>query len=235
MKRLTRLVTCLGMAALAAPFTHAADLTVEIENLTRGVFFTPLIVAAHPDTISLFEAGGTASAEVQAIAEGGDISGAEALFDGIGATQSNNPASGLLAPGASATATLNTDGTSNVQLSIMGMLLPTNDGFVAMNAEAIPTEAGVYTYYLKAYDAGTEANDEMVGSGTPGEAGFPAPGPVAATLGTGGTGVVSSAEGHIHIHRGVLGDTNATGGESDIDTTVHRWLNPVAKVTITVN
>jgi len=42
-------------------------------------------------------------------------------------------------PAASATATLNTDGTDNVRLSVMAMLLPTNDAFAALNAVTIPT------------------------------------------------------------------------------------------------
>jgi len=235
MKRLTKLSACLTAFALVSPITQAADLTIEIENLTRGIYFTPLVVAAHPDGTRLFEVGGTASSELQAIAEGGDISGAETLLSGIGATQDNNPAAGLLAPGASTTANLNTDGTSNTQLSIVGMLLPTNDGFVALNEQNIPTEAGSYTFYAKAYDAGTEANNEIVGSGVPGMSGFPAPGPIASAIGSGGTGVNASAEGHIHIHRGVIGDNDATGGESDIDVTLHRWLNPIAKITVTVN
>jgi hypothetical protein len=38
----------------------------------------------------------------------------------------------------------------------------------------------------------------------------------------------------VHIHRGNLGDTDITGGISDVDSRIHRWLNPVAKVTVTV-
>ncbi len=235
MKPFARLSVCLGALALASPAIQAADLNIEIENLTRGIYFTPFIVAAHPEATSLFTLGDAASAELQAIAEGGDISGAETLLDGVGATQNNNPAAGLLAPGASTTASLNTDSTGNTHLSIVGMMLPTNDGFVALNAKEIPTEAGTYTYYARAYDAGTEANDEIVGSGTPGMAGFPAPGPIAAATGTGGTGVNATIEGHVHIHRGVIGDNDSSGGESDIDVTLHRWLNPIAKITITVN
>lgn len=157
------------------------------------------------------------------MAEGGDISGLETLLTSIGATQANNPTVGLLAPGASATSSLNTDGTANTLLTVVGMMLPTNDGFIALNAIDIPS------------DAGTEANDEVVGSGAPGVAGFPAPVPVGTATGTGSSGISATAEGFVHIHRGVLGDTNATGGVSDIDSAVHRWLNPIAKITITVN
>jgi hypothetical protein len=50
-----------------------------------------------------------------------------------------------------------------------------------------------------------------------------------------GTGVASTESNDaVHIHRGNLGDTDADGGVSDVDSRIHRWLNPVAKVVITV-
>ena len=41
--------------------------------------------------------------------------------------------------------------------------------------------------------------------------------------------------GVVHIHRNVLGDSDPLGGASDIDNTVQRWLNPVARVVLTVS
>ncbi len=115
------------------------------------------------------------------------------------------------------------------------MMLPTNDGFVGLDSWEIPTTAGTYTIWLNAYDAGTEANNELIadGSGAPGTPGIPAaPGGNAGMNGTGLTDAQSNA--NVHVHRGALGDDNLAGGASDLDNTVHRWLNPVAKVTITV-
>ena len=115
------------------------------------------------------------------------------------------------------------------------MLLPTNDGFVGLDSWMIPTEAGTYTVYLNAYDAGTEANDELVveGSGMPGTPGIPAaPG---GNAGMNGSGVTSSETNMmVHIHPGNLGDDDLEAGMSDLDNTVHRWLNPVALLTVTV-
>ena len=170
------------------------------------------------------------------MAEGGDISGLAADVAALSATSVENPAGGLLAPGASTALSLNTDAApDNTQLSIVAMLLPSNDGFMGLNAITIPTEAGTYRYNVSAYDAGTEGNDEIVGSGAPGEPGYPAPGPIFAASGVGGTGVDAAIEGFVHIHRNVLGDTDLTGGVSDIDSTVHRWLNPVVRVVVTVS
>jgi hypothetical protein len=216
------------------PTAHAAQLDVEIINLTNGIWFTPFLVAAHPDGSEIFTAGQPASASLQAMAEGGDISGLSADLAGVGATIMENPAGGLLPPGMSAVANLDTDGTSNVELTVVSMLLPTNDAFAALNAVTIPTEPGTYVYNLPAYDAGTEANDEVItGGGAPGAAGIPAdPGGLA---GTGGTGVAAAdANSNVHIHRNTLGDTDPTGGASDLDSRVHRWLNPVVRIVVTV-
>lgn len=227
----------IGILACSASLgASATDFSVEVTNLTRGSYFTPLLVAAHPAENNLFVSGQPASASLQAMAEGGDISGLAGDLATLSATLVENPAGGLLAPGASTTADLNTDAApDNTNLSIVSMILPSNDGFIGLNSISIPTEPGTYTYNVNAYDSGTEGNDEVVGSGAPGEPGYPAPGPVGEASGTGGTGVTTDSEGFVHIHRNVVGDTDPNSGISDIDARVHRWLNPVARVVITVN
>ena len=219
---------------VASTSAYAVDFTVRVVNLTNGLYFTPLLVAAHTEDSRLFTSGEAASPEIQAMAEGGDISGLEGVLASIDATVAANPAGGLLAPTASATAALNTDGTSNTRLTVVAMMLPTNDAFIGLNAVAIPEEAGTYVFNVPAYDSGTEANDEIVnGGGAPGVPGIPAaPG----GSGTGASGAsTADANSTVHIHRGAIGDTDPTGGVSDLDATVHRWLNPVARVIVTVN
>jgi len=226
----------LALLASAIAPAGAAQFDVEIINLTRGSYFTPFLVAAHTASASLFTTGEPASASIAAMAEGGDIGALVADVEAINATVVANPAAGLLAPGQRTNAMLNTDDApDNSRLSIVAMILPSNDGFMGLNAIEIPTEPGRYMYNVNAYDAGSEANDEVVGSGAPGEPGYPAPPPVLATSGSGGTGVAATAEGFVHIHRNVLGDDDLSGGTSDIDNRVHRWLNPVVRVVITVN
>jgi hypothetical protein len=220
--------------ALFTSPVNAAEYLLTISNLTRGIYFTPLLVAAHNRSASLFTAGETASAGLQAMAEGGDISGLVADLQSLNATIIENPAAGLLGPGATTTATLNTDGSpDNILLSTVAMMLPTNDGFVGLNSVMLPSTVGEsLTYQVDAYDAGTEANDEVRGSGAPGMPGFPAPGPIDTASGNNATGINSTAESFIHIHRNVLGDFSSADGISDIDATVHRWLNPVARFTV---
>ena len=222
-------------AALAiVPAANATQFDVQITNLTNAIYYTPFLAGAHPAGTSLFTVGQPASPEIQAMAEGGDIAGLVAILDSIGGTVVANPAGGLLAPTESTTFSMDTDGTANTLLTVVAMLLPTNDAFAGLNSIEIPTEPGTYVYNLPAYDAGTEANDELLtGGGAPGAPGMPAdPGGL---TGTGGMGAaMADANTTVHIHRGALGDTNATGGASDLDSRIHRWLNPVVRVTITV-
>ncbi len=223
------------MASLfGAQTASATDFNVRIINLSNGIYYTPFLVAAHPDGTALFTTGQPASASLQAMAEGGDISGLVTDLQGLGATIAEDPAGGLLAPASETNVDLNTDGTANVLLSVVAMLLPTNDAFAGLNAITIPTEPGTYVFDVPAYDAGTEANDELItGGGAPGAAGIPAdPGGLG---GTGGTGAaVADANTTVHIHRGTLGDLDPNAGTSDLDSSVHRWLNPVIRVVVTV-
>jgi len=219
---------------LATSPVMAQNLDISVTNLTHGTYFTPLLVSAHAAGNHLFQPGVAASSHLQAMAEGGDISGLSSDMAAISADSAENPAGGLLAPGGSVQFSLNT-ASGNDHLSLTAMLVPTNDGFVGLDAVAIPATPGTYRYPLNAYDAGTEANDEIVnGGGAPGVPGIPVdPG---AQNGTGASGVTSTeANTTVHIHRGVVGDTDPSGGISDLDSRVHRWLNPVAELVITVH
>ena len=227
MNKLSKIMAA-GLVTLSAQQASAADLTIEIQNLTQGIYFTPLLVAAHIPDASLFEAGEAASAEIEAMAEGGALDGLITIGTSINANAVANPAEGLLAPSASTSTMLTTDD-SNTVLSIVGMVLPSNDGFIGLDNWTIPTEAGTYTVYVNAYDAGTEANDELRTS-------MPVPPPLDPLLGSGGSGVTSTeTNATVHIHRGNFGDADAAGGTSDMVNSILRWLNPVAKVTVTVN
>lgn len=228
-----KLLRSAAVAALLSGTLFAADIDVRIVNMTGGSHLTPLLVAVHAPEDALFERGEAASTALQAMAEGGDISQLSSALDSAGAMISEDPAGGLLAPGTSVTTTLSSDA-QNTRLSIVAMILPTNDGFVGLQSWEVPTEPGSYTIALQAYDAGTEANDEIVnGGGTPGVAGIPAdPGGHA---GSGASGVSAIAEGFVHTHRGILGDQDAAGGVSDLDSRTHRWLNPVATAIVTVH
>lgn len=211
---------------------HAADLEITLYNATQGITFTPILVAAHSDQAKLFQTGHVASAELQKMAEGGAIDDLSLSVTSSGGVTLENPAQGLLGPGMMTTGMLDTG--DNMYLSLTAMLLPTNDGFVGLDSWKIPTEAGTYTVWLNGYDAGTEANDEIInGGGAAGTPGIPV-----APNGDGGSNAsgVQTTESNdkVHIHPGNFGDTDLNGGISDVDSRVHRWLNPVAKLVVTV-
>lgn len=230
--KLKALLSALSLIATAQT-AQSATLDISITNLTHGIYFTPILISAHDDSTHLFELGASASTALQEMAEGGAIGSLVSMVDAAGGVNVENPAAGLLAP---ATSTVSTDFETGAlsYLSVTAMILPTNDGFMGVDAWPIPSAPGTYTILVNAYDAGTEANDEIVnGGGDPGVPGIPAnPG------GNGGTGAmgVTATEFNtsVHIHRGSLGDTSLTDGVSDLDSRIHRWLNPVAKVVVTV-
>ncbi|BCV29981.1 spondin domain-containing protein [Shewanella algae] len=213
--------------------SQAAQLEISINNLTHGNHFTPLLIAAHDGNSHLFQAGEPASSALQKMAEGGDISELQLAVTANNGVIVANPAAGLLAPGARVEKVM-LDSGALPHLSLVAMLLPTNDAFVGLDGWEIPSTPGSYTLYLNAYDAGTEANDEQItGGGAPGVPGIPA-----APDGMGGqngTGVMDdSSNDRVHIHPGLLGDTDPNGGISDVDSRIHRWLNPVAALIVTV-
>ncbi len=221
---------------LGSGATQAQELTVTVENLTNGINFTPLLVAAHTSDTSVFRTGTEASTSLQAMAEGGDLVDLVADLTTADATLVQDPAAGMLAPGQSTTTEeISTDETDNRYLSVVAMMLPTNDGFVGLDSWMIPRKAGTYKMDIYAYDAGTEANNELINSegGEPGVLGIPAdPGDNSGIDGTGVTTVETNTK--IHVHRGILGDSDLTGGLSDLNRAVHRWQNPVARVTVEV-
>ncbi|WP_160060763.1 spondin domain-containing protein [Psychromonas sp. L1A2] len=213
-----------GLFGLFSATSQAQDLTITVTNLTHGIYFTPVITAAHDADTAIFTTTEAASAELEALAEGGDISGVSGLLSVANADVNENPAGGLLAPATSANFSLSNN-SGNDYLSVAAMMLPTNDGFIGLDSWEIPTEAGTYTVYLNAYDAGTEANDEIIAN---------IPNPIGITA-TGASGVTEEISNpNVHIHPGVLGDDDEEGGISDLDNSAHRWLNPVAKLTIVV-
>lgn len=94
--------TALGLNSAAA-----ADFLVTLTTTTHGIYFTPLLITAHAETIHLFELGQPVSLKLQVMAEGGDISGLETAVGGADDDPVADPATGLLGPGSSVNADFN--------------------------------------------------------------------------------------------------------------------------------
>ena len=197
---------------------QAASYRVRITNLTSGQSFTPVLAATHAPHVNMFLEGTPASAELQAIAEFGDIAPMMALLSGVSGVGDMGSTAGLLTRGVTSEIIIG-DGSSsaNRNLSVAAMLIPTNDAFVGVET-ALPMVIGdVKVVYAYAYDAGTEANDELCSS-------IPGP-PYAECGGPGGGGTVGGGEGVVFIHQGMR-------GVGDFDANVRDWHNPVARITI---
>ncbi|MCU0244940.1 MAG: spondin domain-containing protein [Bryobacter sp.] len=199
-----------------------AKYEVTITNLTRGQRFTPVLAVTHRPDVRLFQLGERASDPLRALAEEGDVMPFRNLLTatrGVGDVQMTPappPLDRLLGPGKSVKLMIDApEGTR--YLSLAAMLIPTNDGFVALDTVPLPRN-GEAVYYAMAYDAGTEMNDEKCAS-IPGP-GYPECG------GDGGGARIGNGEGFVHIHSGIHGVGSFMPAMRD-------WQNPVALIRIT--
>jgi hypothetical protein len=204
-----------GIILAALGVAAAAEYEVTVTNLTRGQVFTPILVASHQDGVRLFELGQPASVELEILAEGGSTGPLSAFLrarsDVLEVTDSGSP----LPPGHSVTLVVRTTARFD-HVSAVAMLVPTNDGFFAINGAEGPNGGQTLTLVSPAYDSGTEANDELCAH---------IPGPPSICAGEGFNASRQGAEGYVHIHAGIHGIGDLVSAE-------HDWRNPVAKVTI---
>lgn len=216
------------MNSHAAPSIKIYDVT--ISNLTSGQPFTPPVVATHRRPLDVFEVGEPASVEVQEIAENGNVTPlAEALADNKHVFESKVvPAP--VGPGP----ILHEGGSLNFQisasppakyLSFVSMLICTNDGFTGLDAQRLPKKVGdSVAVSIGAYDAGTEMNTEDFADIVPPCQALV--GEMSADPGTGTSNPDLAEGGVIHSHAGI-------SGIDDLKTTIHGWIDPVARVVIT--
>jgi len=197
-------------------YSKPRDYAVTITNITSGQSFTPVLVATHTSGVGFFELAAAPSQDLADLAEGGATGGLQATLDSMtddvmatatsGITPDGDP---LIDPGESVTIMISGNRHFD-RLSLAGMLLPSNDSFVAVDSMSLPYK-NTGSLAL-AYDAGSEVNDELCAN---------IPGPHCG-------GVPFSpglAEGYVHISRGI-------SGEGDLDASDYDWRNPVARITV---
>ena len=202
----------LGTAGAAS----ATEFEVTVTNLTRGQQFTPILVASHKAGVRLFELGTPASSQLKTLAEEGNVAPMTALLLGNPDVLDVVNSGALLNPGRSVTQRVSTRGSFD-NVSVAAMLIPTNDGFFAVNDAEGPNGEDSITVFSPAYDAGTERNDELCAS---------IPGPFFIECGgPGGGAMVGGGEGYVHIHAGIH-------GIGDLRPALRDWRNPVARITI---
>lgn len=183
---------------------------VTIENTATG--FQPLTpggVVVHRPRVDIWSTGSPASAALAAVAEDANL---PIFVDTYAAARGVRSASvGGGAPfGPGESVTFEIEGRRNDRISIVSMLVNTNDAFTGLDSVRLGNREKVFE--VGVYDAGTEVNNEL--------AAF-IPGPV------GGNFFERAPEGAlITPHSGVQ-------GVGDLDPAVHGWTGPVATITIT--
>ena len=93
------------------------------------------------------------------------------------------------------------------------MLIPTNDGFFALQNLRLPRGGKALVQYSIGFDAGSEPNDERC---------INIPGPV---CGGEGASLGVDGEGYVHIHGGIH-------GIADFEPPTYDFRNPVARLRV---
>ncbi len=210
--------TALAFAQNGPNSAYSYEIT--ITNLTKSQIFSPPLAVSHNESIRLFEAGQPAIPALYLMAEDGDNSGLVSLAGESDLIWDAASAGGPLLPGQSVT--LEVGGQFGFDhVSVVGMLVITNDTFFAVNSLEVPAFrfkagfGGGVTVLADAYDAGSEANTESCDD---------IPGP---PCGSGGVRVTGGAEGFIYISNGIHGIGDIAASEYD-------WRGPVARVQVRV-
>lgn len=229
-KRKTLLATSLLLALSACG--HDDDKTIEtptpptapaeysysvtLTNLTYAQPLSPLGVVLHADA-KMWTVGQASSIALEKLAEGGDNTD----FIADTAALASNSGDGVILPGTASTIEVSTTDRNATFFTAATMLVNTNDAFSGLTGIDISTMAinDSTSWNLAVFDAGTEANTEMMGS---------IPGPA-----DGGVGfdAIRDDVDFVAYHSGVVSQDD--GLSSSVLTQAHRFDNPAIKITIT--
>lgn len=210
-----------GAGASSSDDSSRVEATYEVtyRNITDGQYLTPPNFVAHNRDIDVFSVGQAASPGLQAVAENGAVpvlaAEIEHRIQGHTAT-SGVGADGPIGPGEEVSFEFTTEAT---RLSVVSMIVCTNDGFAGLDSARLPRRDGTSrNRLLRAYDAGTEINTEMRSDIVP--APFCGDGP-----GTDQSNPDLAQNGVVRRHRTLQ-------GIGDLDPALD-WSGPVAEITVT--
>jgi len=230
-------ISILSAALSSTAVANEAFFEVTVTNLTKGIVFTPVLVAStrkgSPPVVSrsgasiygylpgiplpmvstatsetFFTPGTPASSELEIIAETGNSVPLAESLDALDMVSTD-----FIGPGGSETVIVETGGLYT-GVTVAAMLIPTNDAFLALNGVEGPGGNMTHSYYILAWDAGTEMNDELCAN-LPGPGCGPDAGPAS-----------MNGEGYIHFSTGIH-------GVGDVDADLRDFGTLVAQITIT--
>ncbi len=192
--------------------------SIEVTNLTNAQPFSPAGAVLHKAGYHAYILGNQASTALEELAEGGDNSALLTAADADINVTATASGSGIIAPGMSEVFQIK--GLSDeFKLSLVSMLVNTNDGFIGSDAVDISTLAkdGSMTLLVDVYDAGTEANDEA-GASLPGQGGE-------------GFNATRDDRDFVAVHPGIVSTSDGLT-TSALDSS-HRFDNPAARIVVT--
>jgi hypothetical protein len=195
------------------PLEYQFELT--FGNLTNAQPLSPILAVLHQDS-SIWTIGEASSSGLELLAESGDNSELSAAsFVTANATTAD-----VLPPGMTETVTIMTTNADALQLSLVTMLVNTNDAFTGNSMIDLSSLMVGDSLSLRSavYDAGTEANSEASGT---------IPGPA-----DGGEGFNSMRDDvdYVSRHPGVVGLDD--GLSSSVLNNEHKFDNPAMSVMI---
>jgi len=200
---------------------------IQITNLTNGQPFSPVALMLHQSGFNSFIDGETASVALELLAEGGN--NADVLSEAQAATQhiDSGSTAGPIPPSTtsdSVSLAVPADSLNDVRLSVISMLVRTNDAFTGVNAANISGMEIGDTRVMNGptWDSGTEANSELAST---------IPGP-----GFDGEGFNAARDDRIDLvrfHGGVVTNESAEFGLATSDLReVDRFLNPTSRISV---
>lgn len=223
-----------GSSSTSAPVTNTPEpdttpdpvmrvYEMNVVNLTASQPFSPIALVAHESGYSAFQIGEPASEGMEILAESGDNAMFTSEADADDAVLQTISGAGILGPGANETLMVELEETvaESALFSAVTMLVNTNDAITAARGVNISSlEVGDRLQMTTiGYDAGTELNSELAGT---------IPGP--ADGGEGFNAIRDDLNDAITGHAGVL--TSDDGLLDSVLSDIHRWDNPIARVTI---
>ena len=222
------IVSVLFAAFAIVSTTLAGQITVTVENLSpgNGTIHSPVWVGFHDGSFDTFDAGSAAPGYVEMVAEDGNPAGILGSFAGYTSGVVFGPGDPpIFQPGDTGTLQFDVDFSSDVYLSFLSMVVPSNDAFIG-NDDPMAfklVDNGVFTPLVIdipgswVWDAGTEVNDEVPAH----------TGGLAQT--SPNTGVTEN--GVIRLHEGYMDNGNILTALSGADFTIPDY--DLARITVT--
>ena len=203
---------------------------ITVRNLTAGQPFSPPIAIMHGAQWQAFETGTAASVPLEKLSEAGDSSDLATAVGSEPNAYGHTSGTGVLAPGGDHNGTqkleiqVHTDRVAGLRVSVLTMLVNTNDAIAAVNGGDISDLAvgESRTWMANTYDTGTEANTETAAT---------IPGPASTVQNKEGFNAArDDIRDEVHLHAGVV--TSDDGLSTSALKYLHRWDNPAMQVIV---